>query len=154
MKAKIRNRYNQVPHPAYDRTWESDKSTRKHHTQESQGVSPVPTGNHKAAINLGWQSLENRNIDTRLATFYIIIYGLVAVPLPSYFEHPEVYTRHMYSLSYRQIHTSVCSYKYSFFPISIVLWNRLPADLVLVPDLDPFKTGVSKVNPRGGGGVT
>ena len=66
--------------------------------------------------NLGWQSLENRRTDTRLAMFYKIVYGLVAIPLPSYFEHPEVYTRHMHSLSYRQIHTSVCYYKYSFFP--------------------------------------
>ena len=96
--------------------------------------------------NLGWRSLENRRTDTRLAMFYKIVYGLVAIPLPSYFEHPEVYTRHMHSLSYRQIHTSVCYYKYSFFPISIVLWNKLPADLVLVSDLDSFKTGVSKIN--------
>ena len=58
----------------------------------------------------------------------------------------EAYTRHMHSLSYRQIHTSGCYYKYSFFPASIVLWNKLPANLVLVPDLDSFKTGVSKFN--------
>ena len=96
--------------------------------------------------NLGWRSLENRHTDTRLAMFYKIFYGLVAIPLPSYFEHPEVYTRHMHSLSYRQIHTSVCYYKYSFFTVSIVLWNKLPADLFLVPDLDSFKTGVSKIN--------
>ena len=43
------------------------------------------------------------------------------------FWHPEVYTRHMLSLSYRQIHTSVCHYNYSFFPISIFLWNMLPS---------------------------
>ena len=54
--------------------------------------------------NLGWRFLENRRTDTCLAMFYKIVYGL----LPSYFEHPEVYTRHMHSLSYRQIHTSVC----------------------------------------------
>ena len=96
--------------------------------------------------NLGWRSLENRRTDTRLAMFYKIVYSLVAIPLPSYFEHPEVYTRHMHSLSYRQIHTSVCYYKYSFFPISIVLWNKLPANLVLVSDLDSFKTGVSEIN--------
>ena len=61
--------------------------------------------------NLGWRSLENRRTDTRLAMFYKIVYGLVAIPLPSFFEHPEVYTRHMHSLSYRQIHTSICYYK-------------------------------------------
>ena len=96
--------------------------------------------------NLGWRSLEKRCTDTRLAMFYKVVYGLVVIPLPSYFEHHEVYTRHMHSLSYRQIHTYVYYYKYSLFPISIVLWNKLPADLVLVHDLDSFKTGVSKIN--------
>ena len=50
--------------------------------------------------NLGWWSLENRRIYARLTLFYKVVYGLVAIPLPSYFVHPEVYTRHMHSLSY------------------------------------------------------
>ena len=66
--------------------------------------------------NLGWRSLENRRIDTRLAMFYKIVYCLVAIPLQSYFEHPEVYTRHMHSLSYRQIHTSVCYHIWAWWP--------------------------------------
>ena len=69
--------------------------------------------------NLGWRSLENKSTDMRLAMFYYkIVHSLVAIPLPSYFQHPEVhvYTRHMHSLSYRQIHTSICCYKYSFPP--------------------------------------
>ena len=48
-KAKIRNRYNQVPNLTQDTAWESDKNTGKHHTQDSQMVSPFPTGEHKAA---------------------------------------------------------------------------------------------------------
>ena len=43
-------------------------------------------------------------------------------------------------------YASVCYFKYSFSHIYIVLWNKLPADLVLVPDLDSFKTGVSEIN--------
>ena len=50
-KAKIRNRYNQVPHLTRDTIWESDKNTRKHHTQESQEVSAYPAGDHKPARN-------------------------------------------------------------------------------------------------------
>ena len=34
-----------------DTTWESDKNTRKHHTQENQEVSPFQAGDHKAARN-------------------------------------------------------------------------------------------------------
>ena len=45
-KAKIRNRYNQAPHLIQDTTWESNKNTIKHHTQESQEFSPFPAGDH------------------------------------------------------------------------------------------------------------
>ena len=38
-KAKIRNRYNEVPHLTQDTIVESDKNTRKHHEQASQEVS-------------------------------------------------------------------------------------------------------------------
>ena len=50
-KEKIRNRYNQVPHLTQDTVWESDRKTRKHHIQDSQEVSPFPTGDHKATRN-------------------------------------------------------------------------------------------------------
>ena len=50
-RANIRNRYNQVPHITLDTFRESDKNTRKHHTQKSQEVSPFSTGVHKAARN-------------------------------------------------------------------------------------------------------
>ena len=49
---KIKNWYNQVPHLTRDTAWlESDKNTRKHHTQESQEVSPFQASDHKAARN-------------------------------------------------------------------------------------------------------
>ena len=50
-RAKIRNQNNQVPHLIQDITWESDKTTRKHHIQESQEVSPFQVDGHKTAMN-------------------------------------------------------------------------------------------------------
>ena len=50
-KAKIRKRYNQVPHLIQYTTWKSDKNTSKHHIVESQEVSPIPAGDNKAAMN-------------------------------------------------------------------------------------------------------
>ena len=94
--------------------------------------------------NLGWRSLENRRYDARLITFYKVVHGLIVIPVPSYVEQPKRHTSHMHPLSFRQIHTSVCYYN-SFFPMTIVLWNRLPADLVQVSDLDSFKSGVSQI---------
>ena len=40
-------------------------------------------------------------------TCYKVIYSLVAIPLPLYFEHPKVDTRHLDFLCYRQIHTTL-----------------------------------------------
>ena len=45
-RAKPRNRYNQVPQLTQDTIWESDKNTRKHHTQETQEISHFPAGDH------------------------------------------------------------------------------------------------------------
>ena len=96
--------------------------------------------------DLGWQSLENRRIDAHLVMFYKIVHCHVAIQIPSYFEKPQRYTRHMHPLSYRQIHTSLSYYQQSFYPATIVLWNRLPSEIVLRADLDSFKEGVCQIN--------
>ena len=49
--AKIRNRYNQVPHLTQDTIEKSDINTRKHHIQENQEASPFPAGDHNSARN-------------------------------------------------------------------------------------------------------
>ena len=48
--AKIRNRYNQVPHLTQD-TNGTVTNSQLDTTNESQEVSPVPAGDHKAHIN-------------------------------------------------------------------------------------------------------
>ena len=93
---------------------------------------------HKLLIN-GWRSLEDRRIDARLIMFYKIVHGYVAIQLPTYFDKPLRYTRHMHTLSFRQIHTAASYYQYSFYPASVVLWNRLPSEVVLLEDLDSFR---------------
>ena len=40
--------------------WENDKNNRKHHTQESQEVSPFPASDLKAAMNRQ-ESMTNMN---------------------------------------------------------------------------------------------
>ena len=56
--AKIRNRYNQVPHLTQDTNLESDKLTEDT-TNESQEVSPFPAGDHEAHINRRAQNIAN-----------------------------------------------------------------------------------------------
>ena len=52
--AKIRNRYNQVPHLTQDTNGKVTNS-QLDTTNESQEVSPFPAGDHKAHINRGAQ---------------------------------------------------------------------------------------------------
>ena len=52
--AKIRNRYNQVPHQTQDNNGKVTNS-QPDTTNESQEVSPFPAGDHKAHINRGPQ---------------------------------------------------------------------------------------------------
>ena len=96
--------------------------------------------------DLGWRSLEDRCTDSRLCLFYKIVHGLVAVPLPPYVVHTQVFTRLSAShlLACRQIHTVADYYKYSF-PLPIVQWNRLPPSTALLPDIDSFRLAVSSL---------
>ena len=48
--ARIRNRYNQVPHLPQDTKWESNKITINI-TNKSQDVSPFPSGDHKDTMS-------------------------------------------------------------------------------------------------------
>ena len=73
---------------------------------------------------------------------YKIVHGIVAIPLPAYFEQLTRRSRHSHPYAFRQIHTTANYYKYSFFPLSIVYWNNLPTEVVMLPTLDQFSVAV------------
>ena len=95
---------------------------------------------------LCWRSLEQRRADARLMMLYKIIHSLVAIPLPPYLRQPLRMTRHSHPLALTQIHTSCNYYKYVFFPLSVVQWNRLPAGVVVLPTLDQFGAAVRSLD--------
>ena len=72
----------------------------------------------------------------------ILGHGLVAIPLPPYFEQPLRMKRHNHSLALRQIYTAVNYFWFSFFPSAVIYWNRLPAQVVLLPTLGQFSVAV------------
>lgn len=94
---------------------------------------------------LGWRSLQLRRADARLVLMYKIIHGLVAIPSVQLVP-PGKITRSTHSFTFRQIQTTKNVYKYSFFPLTIVQWNRLPDSVVALPDVDHFKLEVGKLN--------
>ena len=81
-----------------------------------------------------------------ICLFYKIIYGLVAIDMPPYVVHPLRTPRNLHTLCSRQIQSTVDYYKYSFCPLLIVQWNRLPAHIALLPTFDSFNRAVCTVS--------
>ena len=79
--------------------------------------------------------------------FHRIIYGYVAIQVPSYFKRPEVLTRHMHPLAFRRIiHTNTSYYQYSFYPAATALWNKLEPEITLISDPNSFKERVRVIS--------
>ena len=95
---------------------------------------------------LNLRTLEQRRVDAKVIMMFKIIHGLVAIPVPPYFEQPMRSTRHSHPLALRQIHTTSNYYKFAFFPSTVVYWNQLPAQIVLLPTLDQFSVAVRAHN--------
>ena len=85
--------------------------------------------------NLGWRSLENRRIDARFTMFYKIVNTASVI----FWAPWSIHSPH--ALSLLQTNSYICLLLHVFTPtpMSVVLWNKLPTDLVLVSDLDFFK---------------
>ena len=96
--------------------------------------SSVTEMQHELAI--GWRSLEQRRL-----VLYKIINGQVAIPLPYYFQQPTRMTSHSHPLALRQIYTSFNFYKYSFYPLAVVQWHKLPIYVVVLSTLEQFQKG-------------
>ena len=90
---------------------------------------------------LGWQTLEETRSVAHLCLFYKILNDLMAVPLPEYIQLTHGISRYCHLMTFRQIHTGKDSYKYSFFPLSIVQWNALPESAVIMPPISKTLTG-------------
>jgi hypothetical protein len=90
--------------------------------------------------HLNWPSLQTRRSEARLCLMYKMVYGLVAVDIGQYVTPVARQTRHSHPHSFIQIRTRIEAYKMTFFPRTIVQWNLLPAQTVMAPSLDAFKS--------------
>ena len=76
--------------------------------------------------------MDQRRADARLCMLNTIAHGLFAIQQPP--------------LAVRQIHTSVNVYKYAFSPLAVVQWNKLPADVVMLPTRSHFSVAVRSLD--------
>ena len=85
--------------------------------------SPYPSVSDMLG-RLGWRTLEQRRSDSRLVLFYKIVHGLVAVLHPTYVIPLNRYSQTTHLLAFRQLYARTDYYKYSFFPLAVVQWNK------------------------------
>ena len=92
---------------------------------------------------LNWNTIEVHFKHLRLQMLHKIIHSSVDVSLPNYIIYRKRYTR---SSDLIQLDTAINEYKYSFFPASIRLWNKLPRDVVNCDNIDNFKEHLNHTN--------
>ena len=96
-------------------------------------------------VSLGWRRLDLRRIDARLALFYKIRNDLVAIPLGDYLTMTNRPPRHSHPQAFRTIQALTDTYKFSFFPRTVVHWNALPSDFPTLPTIHQFNSAVSRI---------
>ena len=92
--------------------------------------------------SLSWETLQHRRQQAKAIMMYHIVHAMVAIPASPHLQLLGAATRgHQYK--YRVPYCRTNTYKDSFFPSSIRLWNQLPEKLTNAKSLDTFKAGIS-----------
>ena len=92
--------------------------------------------------DLKWDTLENRRSDSRLTLMYKIRNGKVAIPADDYTKlNPRPKKNSQTLLVYSPQRDE---YKNSFFPRTIVDWNKLPDEAVNSKSIEQFKASLMR----------
>jgi hypothetical protein len=93
---------------------------------------------------IGWPTLTERRLKTRLIMMYKIAHALIAIPnnilIPT-----DSRTRKSHNQTVRHITTQKDTYKWSFFPHTTVQWNILPQTIISSPSIYCFREQLTPV---------
>ena len=95
--------------------------------------------------SLGWPPLQQRRADAKLVLMYRTIHNLVDIPCSAYY-HPAVMSTRGPTIRYLLPFCRTDTYRHSFIPSSIRLWNGLPEIIARSPTLDSFKAGLGSLH--------
>jgi hypothetical protein len=88
---------------------------------------------------LGWCSLKDRRTAHRVTVLHKAREGLLPLPVDNLLLPLQRPSRHSHQNSYRIIATNKDCYKYSFWPRTIIDWNKLPFNITTTQDSTIFK---------------
>jgi hypothetical protein len=87
-------------------------------------------------------SLQQRRHEQRLVNLYKCVNNINALQIPPYVVRPTRTTRGQNSNSFIPISCNNDSYKYSYFPMTLLEWNNLPERFVSQKTEETFKTSL------------
>ena len=91
---------------------------------------------------LGWDTLQQRRDNARTTMLYKIKHNLVDITLDPPLRNARTSRGNPQQISQLPVQKSV--YQNSFFPATIVLWNRLPQHVVEQPTLEGFQSALGQ----------
>ena len=145
----------------WSKTWQMSFNVSKcHHRNKVEQLEKVQRKAARWAMNqyswtasvsdllhqLEWPPLHQRRLYARLIIMFKIKNNDIAVTIPSYVMMPTIRTtRSLSSGAWRpiQMSTTCDNYKFSFFPRTIVDWNRLTNEIIMIEDMERFKAAVA-----------
>ena len=97
--------------------------------------------------NLDLKSLQQRREASRLSMLYKLHHNQVQIQIPDHFIGQDISTmktRSKHEGRYHLITPRTDTYKYSFYPRTIKLWNQLPLSTINAPTVQIFNTLVQQ----------
>ena len=111
------------------------------------GNYKLESGNTEFNLNqLNWPSLEERRLQTKLGIFQKARLKQIDIPT----DHLEFKSRPTRQggegQTYQKFYSGIDSHRYSFYPHTTNLWNKLPLNVRLETNIDIFKSEVNKID--------
>ena len=97
----------------------------------------------KMLKDLGWEPLAQRRTDARLSLMYQITHGLVAIPTDNILVKQGSCTRASTKGTFRHLKFDSKEYEYSYFPRTIIDWNKLDSSITSADCIDTFRSRLS-----------
>ena len=88
---------------------------------------------------LGWDTLHTRRILDQCTLLYKIHHRLVSIPAPTIVIPATYFGRHDHNLKYVIPVATIDSFKFSYYPRAIRIWNNLPGSAVNATGITNFK---------------
>ena len=111
------------------------------------GNYKLESGNTEFNLNqLNWPSLEERRLQTKLGIFQKARLKQIDIPT----DHLEFKSRPTRQggegQTYQKFYSGIDSHRFSFYPHTSNLWNKLPLNVRLETNIDLFKSEVNKID--------